>query len=225
MKRHIPNILTLSNLFLGCIGIYFVFQNELIFAAYSIWLAALFDFLDGFAARLLKVTSSIGKELDSLADMVTFGVLPSFILMQLSSDEPYFLLSFIPLIVALFSALRLAKFNVDDRQTDSFIGLPTPASAFFVSGLPFWQAFAGEYINWISITCISLLLAFLMVAPISMLALKFSDYSIKNNINRYLTVLIAVVLFVVFGPKSLPVIITVYVLFSVISSMIKPNNT
>ena len=225
MKRHIPNILTLSNLLLGCIGIYYVFQNELIIAAYAIWLAALFDFLDGFAARLLKVTSSIGKELDSLADMVTFGVLPSFILMQLSNDEPYFFLSFIPLIVALFSALRLAKFNVDERQSDSFIGLPTPASAFFVSGLPFWHVFAGEYLNWISITSISFLLAFLMVAPINMLALKFSDYSIKNNINRYLIVLIAVVLFVVFGPKSLPIIIAVYIIFSVISSIIKPNNT
>ena len=139
MKKHIPNILTLSNLLAGCIGLVYAFNGNLVYASYAIWIAAIFDFLDGFSARMLKVSSPIGKELDSLADMVTFGVLPSVILFQMIGNQPYEYLSYGAFILALFSALRLAKFNVDTEQTTTFIGMPTPAAAFFVSGLPFWM--------------------------------------------------------------------------------------
>ena len=113
MKKHIPNILTLANLFTGCIGITFAFNNNLVYAAYAIWLAAFFDFFDGFSARLLKVTSPIGKELDSLADMVTFGLLPSSILFNMMVGASYEIVNYAVFVLALFSALRLAKFNVD----------------------------------------------------------------------------------------------------------------
>jgi CDP-diacylglycerol--serine O-phosphatidyltransferase len=139
MKKHIPNILTLSNLFAGCIGLVFAFDGNLIYASYAIWIAAIFDFFDGFSARMLNVSSPIGKELDSLADMVTFGVLPSMILYQMIESHPIPNLGYGAFILALFSALRLAKFNVDTRQSTTFIGMPTPAAAFFVSGLPFWM--------------------------------------------------------------------------------------
>ena len=217
MKRHIPNTLTLLNLFSGCLGIYFVFQGELIMASYAIWLAAIFDFLDGFSARLLKVTSAIGKELDSLADMVTFGVLPAFMMMSLVTDAPSGYLRFIPLIIALFAALRLAKFNTDESQSNSFVGMPTPAVAFFVSGLPFWMATNKELFSWPVVIILSVLLAVVMVLPIRMIALKFKNFTFKDNWDRYSLMLLGLVLLVYFGPKSFPITISLYLVLSLIS--------
>ena len=138
MKKHIPNALTSANLLCGMIGIVYVLGGEINFGAYFIFLAALFDFLDGFVARMLKVSSDIGKQLDSLADLVTFGVLPSFILFKMvESNTEIWILPFLVLIVAVFSAVRLAKFNIDERQSDRFIGVPTPANALLISTLPF----------------------------------------------------------------------------------------
>src|SRR5688500_5425764 len=139
-KRHIPNGITCLNLLSGCIGIIKAYQGDLKAASYLILLACIFDFFDGFAARILKVSSPIGKELDSLADVVTFGVLPGIILLKLSTLSPIFFdgsnnfiytdikwQNYFCFVITIFSALRLAKFNIDTRQSDGFIGLPTPA--------------------------------------------------------------------------------------------------
>ena len=217
MKRHIPNIITLANLLTGCIGIVFVFNDNLIYAAYAIWIAAVFDFFDGFSARLLKVNSPIGKELDSLADMVTFGALPSFILFKMMDGASNEIVAYVAFALALFSALRLAKFNVDTRQTSTFIGMPTPAAAFFVSGLPFWQEQYPELLSWQGIIIITVILSLLLVSPIKMLALKFTEYSLSKNWYRYLVVLLSVVAFVLLGSQSLPIIITLYLIISLIS--------
>ncbi len=215
IKKHIPNTLTLANLSCGCIGIVACTQGNLPVAAYMVWLAALFDFLDGFVARLLKVSSPIGKELDSLADMVTFGVLPSFILFQMLAAITQTLLPYLAFVLALLSALRLAKFNIDTRQTTGFIGMPTPAAAFFVSGLVFWSN--STYLNVTNLSLISILLALLLVVPLPMLALKFKNYSLKDNIFRYMVVIVSTVLLFVLGKKSFPWIITSYLALSLIS--------
>ena len=217
MKKHVPNILTLANLFTGCVGMVYAFNGNLTYAAYAIWIAAVFDFFDGFSARMLKVSSPIGKELDSLADMVTFGVLPSVMLFKMMDGSNHEIVPYIAFSLALFSALRLAKFNVDTRQTTTFIGMPTPAAAFFVSGLPFWQAQYPEYVGWQSIILITIILSLLLVSPLKMLALKFTDYSINKNWHRYLVVLLSIVAFLMLGSKSLPIIIALYLIISLIS--------
>ncbi len=220
IKKHIPNTITLANLTCGCIGIIACTRGDLATASYMIWLAAIFDFFDGFAARLLKVSSPIGKELDSLADMVTFGVLPAFILFSLQENISTGYLPYISISVALFSALRLAKFNVDTRQSHGFIGIPTPASAFFVSGLVFWPAGSIFISNPLSIIIISISLSLLMVAPFPMLALKFKDYSLRNNISRYLVVMVSVVLLLIMKEKAFPIIISFYVALSLIVAVL-----
>ncbi len=141
VKKHVPNAITCANLFSGCVGIVFAFQGELIIAAYAVLLAAIFDFFDGFASRVLQSFSGIGKELDSLADMVSFGVLPSVILYQLFLQAPQIdqvspYLNFIAFLIPVFSALRLAKFNTDTRQAEIFIGLPTPANGMLIGSFP-----------------------------------------------------------------------------------------
>jgi CDP-diacylglycerol---serine O-phosphatidyltransferase len=221
MKKHLPNILTLANLFTGCIGIVYVFSDNLEYAAYAIWIAAVFDFFDGFAARLLKVSSPIGKELDSLADMVAFGALPAFMLFKMMDGSGFELLPYLAFSLALFSALRLAIFNVDTRQSTAFIGMPTPAAAFFVSGLPFWQSSYPEMVTWPAIMAYTIILSLLLVSPIKMLALKFTEYSLAKNWPHYLIVTLSVLLFASLGAKSLPLIIASYLLVSLISSALK----
>ncbi|TND01791.1 MAG: phosphatidylserine synthase [Bacteroidetes bacterium] len=143
----IPNLFTLGNLFCGCLGIVFAFQGDLVWTAYLVGIAAVLDFLDGFVARLLKSHSPIGKELDSLADMVTFGVLPGIVAYRMIQlciartgveypEGVFAYLPFIAFLIPLFSGLRLAKFNVDTRQSDSFIGVPTPANAILICSIP-----------------------------------------------------------------------------------------
>ncbi len=214
LKKHIPNTITLANLTCGCIGIIACTKGDLATASYMIWLAAIFDFFDGFTARLLNVSSPIGKELDSLADMVTFGVLPAFILFSMQESLTTGYLPYISFSLALFSALRLAKFNIDTKQTNGFIGMPTPAAAFFVSGLVFWPTSSWLVNNPVSIAAISIVLSLLLVAPIPMLALKFKDYSLRNNISRYLLVIISMILLVLFDKKSFPLIISFYFILS-----------
>ena len=142
VSKHVPNAITCANLFSGCIGIVFAFQENLIFAAYALFLAAIFDFFDGFASRVLQSFSGIGKDLDSLADMVSFGVLPAAIMYELFLQTHQIpkvssWLNFIAFLIAVFSMLRLAKFNNDTRQAENFIGLPTPANAILIASLPF----------------------------------------------------------------------------------------
>ena len=216
MKKHIPNTLTLLNLFSGCLGIYFVFHGNLVYASYTIWLAALFDFLDGFTARLLKVESPIGKQLDSLADLVTFGVLPAFMMMSMV-DLTTGYLQFVPLIIALFAALRLAKFNIDETQSTSFLGMPTPAIAFFVSGLPFWLATNKNLFTPPVVIALSIVLAVLMLIPVRMVALKFKNWRFSDNWPRFSLILLGVILFIILGPRSFTITISLYLIISLLS--------
>lgn len=213
--RHIPNALTCANLLCGVLGIVFILQGRDVPAAYFIWAACVFDFLDGFAARFFKVSSPIGKELDSLADMVSFGVLPGIMMFQLIAQSatdawmPYAALSLV-----IFSALRLAKFNVDTRQSDSFIGVPTPANALFITALPFVpEGFNGFLSNPWALVAIVALFSFLMVSPFELLALKFKHFGWAGNEIRFIFVALSLLWMVWWGLASpVPIILTYVVL-------------
>jgi len=220
MKAHIPNIITLLNLICGCVGIVLAFSGELFIAAYLIWGAAIFDFFDGFAARLLKVKSSIGKELDSLADMVSFGVLPSvimYILIEERTDNTF--LPYLAFLIAAFSALRLAKFNIDERQAESFIGLPTPANAFFMSAIPFILdknfIVINDFLGAEGLIVICIIFSILLVSNISLFSLKFKGIAWQNNAIRYIFVAISGVLLLFLDVKAIPLIILLYLVLSV----------
>ncbi|RZK73966.1 MAG: CDP-diacylglycerol--serine O-phosphatidyltransferase, partial [Pedobacter sp.] len=137
MRKHIPNAITCANLFSGCIGIVYAFNGDLKTVAFFVILSGIFDFFDGFVARLLKVKSEIGKELDSLADVISFGFLPGVIVFQLLNIENSGYLPYLAFLIPVFSAYRLAKFNLDTRQTEEFIGLNTPMNTFFIISLPY----------------------------------------------------------------------------------------
>ncbi len=185
MKRHIPNIITSFNLVSGCIATIFAVDGELLYALCFMLLGLLFDFFDGFTARLLGVSSPIGKELDSLADVITFGLVPSMMLL-------------LPFAIAAFSAVRLAKFNLDTRQSHSFIGLPTPANALFWAGLTnfLYRHPIHYYLVPVTIGTLILLIAlscWIMVSEVPMFALKFKNFTWKDNKVRYCFMILAAV--------------------------------
>jgi CDP-diacylglycerol--serine O-phosphatidyltransferase len=223
IKQNIPNAITSLNLLFGCIAIVLVFENKVAEASWMIVFAAVADFFDGMTARLLKVHSPIGKELDSLADVVSFGVAPGMIIYQLIGTHPY---NWAGLIVPVFAALRLAKFNIDDRQTTHFIGLPSPANALFITSFPlilqhdtYWQAIYRTNIifsTWFLIG-IAILCSALMVSPINLFSLKMKDTSWTNNKTRYIFVILSVVCLAVLRYTGVPVIMALYVLFSLVS--------
>lgn len=221
--KHIPNFITSLNLLVGCAGILYAFTDRLEYSVYCIWLAMAFDFLDGFAARILKVSSPIGKELDSLADMVTFGVLPSFILFQLITPASGSL-AYIAFLTAIFSALRLAKFNVSDDQGDEFIGVPTPANALFISSLIFVLKDYPSVGNLVPLLCISIVSSIWLVVPVKLLALKFKNTDLKENIFRYIFLLSAVALILIFKYISIPLIILLYLVLSIVKNIVQTNN-
>lgn len=228
IKKQIPNTLTCLNLLSGMLGIYFVLEGNINFGAYFIFIAALFDFLDGFLARILKVNSEIGKELDSLADLVTFGVLPSFVLFKMINQNATLgYLPFFVFIVGIFSAIRLAKFNVDTRQSDRFIGLPTPANALLISTLPFLTARFPEMTQILNlpyfIMGLALLLSFLLVSELPLIALKFENFRIKDNLFRYLTLLTGIVCILAFGLAGIPFVIISYIVLSVMEGLLTKN--
>ncbi len=222
MKRHIPNALTCANLLCGCVGIVEVFHNNMLLSCALIGLAAVFDFFDGFAARLLKVSSPIGKELDSLADMTTFGVLPAMIIYQLLlRSVPGLEDLWIPnlaFLMAVCSALRLAKFNIDPRQSDSFIGVPTPANALLVASLPFilrnYPEWEPVIVNTINLLIFTAIMSFLLVAELPLFALKFKSFGWAGNEVRYSFLLAAAVLLGGLGFLAVPLIVGGYVLLS-----------
>lgn len=226
MKKHIPNGITCLNLLSGCIGIVFAFQDKLEYAGYAIFIAAIFDFADGLVARALKAYSEIGKELDSLADMVSFGVLPSVIIYQLFLKAPQVgsiseYLNLSAFLIAIFSALRLAKFNTDTRQSENFIGLPTPANALLIASLPMILAggnfFLTSYIlNPFFLFLFSFGMGILLVAEIPLMSLKFKSYNISQNILRYALIASALLLILIFNFAAVPIIIFIYFLLSII---------
>ena len=225
--------MTCGNLLCGCLGIVAVFEGNLTIASWLILLAGLLDFGDGFVARLVKANSELGKQLDSLADMVTFGALPAFIMFWLLKHGPNLDDSFgnsfpewLPYIafgLAVFSALRLAKFNIDTRQSDSFIGVPTPANALVIASFPLMMAmpvtFAGTIGNdlfcnrpfWIGYT---LVMCYLMVAEIPLMAFKFKSFGWAENKIKYFFLILSALLLLILQFAAIPIIVGLYVLFS-----------
>lgn len=219
MKRHIPNAITCANLFSGCIGIVYAFNGALETAAYFVLLSGIFDFFDGFAARLLHVKSDIGKELDSLADVISFGFLPGVVMFQLLSQSdfssPY--LPYFGFVITAFSALRLAKFNIDTRQTEDFIGLNTPMNTLFIVSLPFIQKDYPEVIGSAPLLAgLIILVSWLLVSEIKIFSLKFSATSWAQNKIKYIFLILSVVLVAALKFAAVPLILVLYIGLSVI---------
>lgn len=224
IKKHIPNTITCCNLISGCIATCYAFVHDPGMALIFIIIGAVFDFFDGMAARLLHVSSPVGKELDSLADVITFGVAPSTLIFSLltAMDYPAFLLpvaDFVPFtayVMTAFSALRLAKFNLDERQSLGFIGLPTPANALF------WGAFIAGAHGFVetssAMTLLVILMMFvscyLLIAEIPMFALKFKQWGWKGNEVKYIFLLSCIPLLVIFKITAFAIIIAWYVVLS-----------
>lgn len=214
MKRHIPNALTCANLLSGCIGVVFAFKGDLNVAAYAVLLSGIFDFFDGFIARLLHVKSAIGKELDSLADMVSFGVLPGVVMFQLlaesSFSSPY--LPYLGFLITIFSALRLAKFNIDTRQTEDFIGLNTPMNTLFIVSLPFIQKqYPGMINSSILLIAITIVMSLLLVSEIKIFSLKFGSLDWAGNKIKYIFLLISAALIAFLKFTAIPFVLVIYI--------------
>ncbi|PKG42851.1 CDP-alcohol phosphatidyltransferase family protein [Psychroflexus sp. MES1-P1E] len=233
IKKQIPNFITLLNLLSGCMATVFAVQDNLVAATVFVCIGIFFDFFDGLAARVLKVKSDLGLQLDSLADMVTSGLVPGLVMCQLLfkslnpsvSDLTFFSTEtswvvFIGLIITLGSAYRLAKFNIDDRQTDSFIGLPTPANALLILSFSLIldyhpDSFLSELIqNTYFLIAISFLSVLLLNAELKLFALKISNLKLSENWYRYLIVVLSIILLVSFKFVAIPIIIFVYILLS-----------
>ena len=252
MKRHIPNLITLLNVFCGCIATVFAVLNRLELAAVFVFLGIFFDFFDGLAARLLDVKSELGLQLDSLADMITSGLVPGIVMFQLlgmsmtggwnagemfnngASESgltiirnPLPLLGF---LITLSSAYRLAKFNIDENQTSSFIGLPTPANALLILSLPLIllyqnnDALNGIILNEWFLIGLTLLSTYLLNARIELFALKFKNWGFKDNASRYIFIIISIVLLATLQYLAVPIIIGFYVLSSVVASLQKKSS-
>lgn len=216
MLKHLPNFLTCCNLICGCLGIIFLFEDRDVQTAYFVWAACMFDFFDGFAARLLKISSPIGKELDSMADMVSFGALPAlFMYTRLEFESPYSYLPFIGILIAVCSALRLAIFNLDESQSDAFKGLPTPANALFITAIPFLDSAAFDFVHIpIVLVSITIIFSLLLVSRIDLFALKFKNFTWTDNKIRFTFLALAVLLLAVLKLAALPLIILLYVALS-----------
>lgn len=230
VRKHIPNAITCCNLFSGCVACTMAFEGLFGWAMAFIVLGAVFDFFDGMAARILGVSSPMGVEMDSLADDVTFGLAPAvmaFVFMKELDLPPYLysvahLLPYAAFFIAVFSALRLAKFNIDDRQTTSFIGLPTPANALFWASL---IAGAGEWIEalnagWFLMLALISLFSYLLVCDVPMFSLKFKSLAWSGNKVRYLFLLVSLPMLSL-GLVAAVAIISWYVILSVILSFKK----
>ena len=216
MTKHLPNFLTCCNLLCGCLGVVFLLEGRAIPAAYFVWAACVFDFFDGFVARLLKVSSPIGKELDSLADMVSFGLLPATVMyMLLKAASTHEILPFIAFAIAVFSALRLAIFNIDDSQSDSFKGLPTPANALLITALPLAQTKLPDLIfqEW-SLVAITIIFSLLLVSRLELFALKFKNFSWADNKIRFTFLIVSVLLLGFLQVVAIPLIILGYIALS-----------
>lgn len=250
MKKHIPNLITLLNLFCGCIAVLYAVEGNMMLTAVFVILGIVFDFFDGFAARILKVQSELGLQLDSLADMVTSGVVPGIVMYKMLQISfglislPHMGNDYLPsswvmypdgvnywvylgLLVTLASCYRLAKFNIDTRQTDSFIGVPTPANTLLVLSLPL--IVMTNDIEWINnlilnkwfLIGFTLLSCYLLNAEIPLFALKLKTFGFKENAVKYLFVLTSLLLIVFLHFLAIPIIIALYIFISVVMNMTK----
>ncbi|WP_338733358.1 CDP-alcohol phosphatidyltransferase family protein [Mangrovimonas cancribranchiae] len=246
MKKHIPNIITLLNLFCGCLAVVLAVNNNFVAASFFVFAGIFFDFFDGFAARLLGVQSSLGVQLDSLADLVTSGLVPGIVmfrLLTLASDQTalatlsndwgdaihwhdftFAPIALIGFLITLASAYRLAKFNVDEEQQTTFKGLPTPANALLILSLPLIIEFQkSDAMNSIIVNVwfllgLTLLSSYLLVSPIRLFALKFKDWSFKANGIRYIFIILSVVFLIVFQFAGIPLIILSYIAMSLMAN-------
>lgn len=225
--RNIPNTITSCNLFCGCIASYWAFQGNYKLALLFIILGAVFDFFDGMTARLLHVSSPIGKELDSLADDVTFGLAPAAIVFSLFKEVHYpaFLapiadiMPYAAFLIAVFSALRLAKFNLDERQTSSFIGMPTPANALFWGSLTVGahDFLTSTSFNAIYLLILVIIMSLLLVAELSMFSLKFKNLSWQQNKVSYIFLIVSIPLLIIFQLSGFAAVILWYIVLSVLT--------
>ncbi len=231
ITRYIPNTLTCCNLLSGCIACHMAFESQYKAAFLFIIIGAIFDFFDGMAARLLQVSSPIGKELDSLADDITFGLAPASIVFSLFKEVHYpaslepvmHIMPYTAFLIAIFSALRLAKFNIDERQVSSFIGLPTPANALFWASLTVgsYDFLTSEQFNALYLFILVIVMSLLLTAEIPMFSLKFKDTSWENNKRSYLFLIVCIPLFLIFGLSGFAAIILWYILLSLITCKLK----
>lgn len=244
IKKHIPNVITLLNLLSGLIALVYAFDDNLQMAFFWVCLGIFFDFWDGFAARVLKVSSPLGVQLDSLADMVTSGVVPGVVMYQMlvhiqENNEIYNvtegtfymkLVPFIGFVITLGACMRLAKFNIDTRQTDSFIGLPTPANALFILSIPMitkdlsgdeliFNFFSNPYV----LVGISLFSAFIMNAELPLFSLKTKNKNLSDNKLTLLFLGICALLLLFFRFEAIPLIIIFYIILSVILNKTKKS--
>ena len=245
IKRFIPNAITLLNAFCGCVAAILAANNYLVAAAFFVFLGIFFDFFDGLAARKLQVQSALGVQLDSLADMVTSGLVPGIVmfkLLSLTADTNHFtevtkqwgsqehwfnfnipLIAYLGLLIPLASAYRLAKFNIDENQQNSFIGLPTPANALLIMSLPLIMEFQNSDLmnttilnKWFLIG-LTLVSSYLLNSKIHLFALKFKDFKFKGNAMRYTFLLLSIVLLILLHFAAIPVIIALYIIMSLLS--------
>ena len=229
IKKHIPNILTLLNLFCGCIAIVFAADLKFDIAFYFVCLGIFFDFFDGFFARKFGVAGPLGVQLDSLADMVTSGVVPGFVMFCMLSDNDFSTtnyLAYLGFIITLGACYRLANFNIDTRQSDSFIGLPTPANTLFIMSLPMViTAYPNNEIidlllnKWV-LLIITLLSAYVMNAEIPLFSLKIKNFSFQKYKLQIAFLVAAIVMIVTLQILAIPLIIMTYVLLSVVNNML-----
>ncbi|MEI6677975.1 MAG: CDP-diacylglycerol--serine O-phosphatidyltransferase [Mariniphaga sp.] len=236
IRKHIPNFITCLNVVSGTLAVVFAVKGELTISVIFIFIAAIFDFLDGMAARLLKAYSPLGKELDSLADMISFGVAPGMLMMVMQENalfgvnvraESFAQLSVYEIIciasslmIPVFSALRLAKFNIDTRQTDSFIGLPTPANAIFIAALALiishgrYEMLDAFIMQPIVLTTITIVMSLLLVSEIPMFSLKFKNLSWKDNQLRFIFMFISIALVLILNSYGIAASIVSFIVIS-----------
>ena len=234
IKKHIPNIITLLNLFCGCIAVTFVVQQQFEMAFYFVCLGIFLDFFDGFFARLFQVASPLGLQLDSLADMVTSGVVPGLTMFYmmleafgLQISDPFtgqYALAFLGFLVTLGSCYRLANFNIDTRQTDSFIGLPTPANALFILSLPLVIRHFDSFMlfellsNYGVLLAISIGSAYILNAEIPLFSLKVKKLTVKDNKLTFFFLAVSLLLLVTLQFLGIPLVILFYVFLSIINN-------
>lgn len=220
MLKHIPNAMTCGNLLCGCIGLVMALRGHLETASWLIGLAAILDFGDGFVARMVNASGPFGKELDSLADVVTFGVLPATIVFQLCWFQQLGPISYGAFLIAVLSALRLANFNIDTRQSESFIGLPVPANAMMIAAFPLMGRYQPQYdAIWQNDIALGMMVAFsfLLVSEIPLFALKFKSFVWADNKIKYIFLAVSALLLLFLQFAALPLIVGLYIVFSLIS--------
>jgi CDP-diacylglycerol--serine O-phosphatidyltransferase len=239
----VPNLLTICNLCCGTVGIYFAFGYQIQMALLFMFAGAIFDFLDGFVARLLKVSGELGKQLDSLSDLVSFGLLPGVMVFSIqrqllfsavgSFDNFLFyhwLFLLIPILIPALSSLRLAKFNIDTRQTKSFIGFPTPANALFFASVSWTIVHGGDQLSaWLGqpflIALLVVVFSLLLVSEIPLFALKFTSFKFSDNRFRFIFLGCSVVLLALLRIPGITAVIGLYIVLSLVDNRLKGKSS